>query len=126
MGDSDNQLHVVTKEGQYLVYESINWSTTHTSIPSPITEFVGIFDISNDVISLAGSNGQIHLINRSNGHQIHSLSNGNGVVIGIISGEESSIISLITYIASSDILLLFMLAFLSAILPIVLEPLTKA
>ena len=105
MGDSDGKLHAVTKDGQYLVYESVNWSLTHSSTPSPPTELIGIFDTDADTISLAGSNGLFHIMNRTSGNQIQSLSNGNGEVMGILAGDSNSLVVLMSFASSSDVLL---------------------
>ena len=105
MGDSGGELHAVTKDGQYLVFESVNWSLIHSSTPSPPTELIGIYDSGLNRISLAGSNGLFHIMNQTNGDQIQALTNGNGEVVGILSGDETSLLVLMSFASSTDVLL---------------------
>ena len=105
MGDSNGQLHTVTKDGQYLVYESSNWTTLVSFTPSPPTELIGIYDSGVDTISLAGSNGLFHIINRSSSVQVQALSQGNGEIVGILDGEGTSLVVLMSFASSSDVLL---------------------
>ena len=105
MGDSDGNLHAVSKDGQYLVYESTNWTLLRSSTPSPPTELIGIYDSDVNSISLAGSNGLFHIMNRSTGDQIQALSQGNGEIVGVLDGEGTSLVVLMSFASSTDVLL---------------------
>ena len=105
MGDTNGKLHTVTKDGQYLLYESTNWSLLNSYTPSPPTELIGIYDSGVETISLAGSNGLFHLINRSTGNQIQALSQGNGEIVGLLDGDGTSLVVLMSFASSTDVLL---------------------
>ena len=105
MGDIDGKLHTVTKDGQYLIYESTNWTLLQSYTPSPPTELIGIYDSGVNSISLAGSSGLFHLVNRTSGNQIQALSQGNGEIVGLLAGSGTSLVVLMSFASSTDILL---------------------
>ena len=101
--DSDGDMHALTKDGQHIVYETVNWTVKHDSVISA-HRLTSISDVGGDRLLLGSNNGRAHLIN-STDHSVIQTLQAAGDVVGTRSLGDSGLLTLSAFISSSRVTL---------------------
>jgi len=101
--DDSKNLHVLTKDGQYLIYETTNWTKIHdTSLSN--TRLVSISDVGSDRLIIGTSGGNAIFINATDFSTIQTFDSA-GVVVGASRVGDSGLLTLSAFISSSTVTL---------------------